>query len=246
MRHNPDYAVDGAELIGVVKDLIRESPWCTFVSHVPPVQGESAAPGDGPGLGERPSLVASHYPVMLEEDVFGERAGTCDPAEEIVLYSHVGRPDEQRHQLGQHPVLAVIQGPHGYISPGWYGTRPNVPTWNFAAAHLSGIPELLPDAENLAVLDRLVEHFEKVLPDPHLLHATEENSDYAHRIVQGTVGFRLRVTHIEAKEKMNQDKPADSVRSVIGHLRGDGPYADAALADRMERVNAQKLEADDD
>ncbi len=238
MRHNPDYAVDDAELIGMVKGLIRENPWCTFVSHVPPVQGESAAQGEG----AVPGMVASHYPVMLEEDVFPERGGAEG---EVVLVSHVGRPDEQKHQLGHHAMLAVIQGPHGYISPGWYGYRPNVPTWNFAAAHLSGTPEILPDAENLAVLDRLVEHFEQVLPEPHLLHATAENSEYAQRIVRGTAGFRMRVTHIEAKEKMNQDKPASSVRTIIGQLRGEGPYANSALADRVERVNAEKLKEAD-
>lgn len=231
MRHNPDYAVDDAALTAFVKDLIRENPWCTFVSHVP---DESPA--------GRHSLVASHYPVLLEEDVFPDRESSAD--EGIVLVSHVGRPDEQKHQLGQHQMLAITQGPHGYISPGWYGYRPNVPTWNFAAAHLSGTPEILPDAQNLAVLERLVEHFESVLPDPHLLHATDENSEYAHRIVRGTVGFRMRIEHIEAKEKMNQDKPAESVRTIIDQLRGSGPYANSVLADRVERVNAGRLAAE--
>lgn len=210
MRHNPDYAFDDPE---GVKELVRENPWATFVSHVP---------GEG--------LVASHYPVLLDEEDEG-----------IVLLSHVGRPDEVKHQLGQHEVLVIIQGPHGYISPSWYGYRPNVPTWNFATAHLHGTPEILSDAENLAVLDRLVEHFERVLPDPHLLHATQENSEYAHRIVKGTVGFRLRVDRMVAKEKMNQDKPAESIRTIIDTLKAPGPYHNPALAHRMERVNGDRL-----
>lgn len=210
MRFNPDYALEDVERI---KQLVRENPWATFISHVPE-QG----------------LVASHYPVLLDED-----------AEGIVLLSHVGRPDETKHQLGAHPMMVVIEGPHGYISPGWYGYRPNVPTWNFVVAHLHGTAEILPDAENLAVLDRLVEHFEKVLPDPHLLHATQQNSDYAHRIVKGTVGFRMRVDHFEAKEKMNQGKPVDSIRTIVQTLRQPGPYSNPALADRVEQVNAETL-----
>ncbi|WP_120003937.1 FMN-binding negative transcriptional regulator [Nesterenkonia muleiensis] len=210
MRDNPDYAFSDPE---GVKDLVRENPWATFVSHVP---------GEG--------LIASHYPVLLDEEADG-----------VVLLSHVGRPDEVKHQLGRHEMLVIIQGPHGYISPSWYGYRPNVPTWNFTTAHLRGTPEILPDTENLAVLDRLVEHFEKVLPDPHLLHATQQNSEYAQRIVRGTVGFRMRVEHIEAKEKMNQDKPAESVRNIIATLREPGPYQSPALADRMEHVNADTL-----
>ncbi|PRZ17560.1 FMN-binding negative transcriptional regulator [Nesterenkonia sandarakina] len=219
MRHNPDYALEDLEAI---KDLITAHPWCTFVGHTPA------------------GLVASHYPVILEEQ--------ADDDDALVLLSHVGRPDEAKLGLGgaggsePSELLAIIQGPHGYISPSWYGYRPNVPTWNFAAAHLYGVPEVLSDAENLEVLHRLVAHFEIPLPDPHLLDATDENSDYARRIVRGTVGFRLRVTRFEAKEKMSQDKPMESVRQIIEELRGDGPYADPALADRMARVNAAGLD----
>lgn len=212
MRENPDYALDDRETI---KQLIRENPWCTFVT---------AVPGEG--------LMASHYPVLLDED-----------DEDIVLMSHVGRPDEEKHQLGRHPMLAIVEGPNGYISPSWYGYRPNVPTWNFAVVHLHGTAEILSDEENLHVLDRLVEYFESPLPDPHLLHATEENSEYTHRIVRGTVGFRVRVERMEAKEKMNQDKSEESIRRIVEHLRTAGPYANPRLADRMERVNGLAEEA---
>ncbi|MDN3482830.1 FMN-binding negative transcriptional regulator [Arthrobacter sp. APC 3897] len=210
MRDNPSYALNDAEAI---KDLIRSNPWCTFISQV-----------DGAGL------VASHYPVLLDED-----------AEGIVLLSHVGRPDEVKHELGRHEMLAVIQGPHGYISPGWYDGGPAVPTWNFVAAHLRGTPEILSDEENLSVLDRLVEHFEAPLPEPRLLHASSENSEYARRIVHGTVGFRLRVTRIEGKDKMSQGKSPETIRSVIDHLQQPGPYANPPLAGRMRQVNAETL-----
>lgn len=210
MRDNPDYALDDVD---AVSDLVRQYPWCTFVS-VTPDRG----------------IVASHYPVLLDEDAYAQRG-------ELVLLSHMGRPDERKHRLGEGEMLAIVQGPHGYISPSWYGYRPNVPTWDFAVAHLGGRPAVLSDDENLEVLDRLVEHFERVLPEPHYLHATAENSEYAHRIVHGTVGFRLPVTRIEAKEKMNQDKPVAAISSIIDNLRRPGPYRNPGLANRIERVN---------
>ncbi|GAB3595567.1 FMN-binding negative transcriptional regulator [Microbacterium tumbae] len=205
MRPNPDYAFEDAE---GVRALVRENPWGTIVSFVP---------GKG--------LVASHYPLLLEED-----------AEGIVLVSHVGRPDERLHELGAHEVMVIVYGPQGYVSPSWYETSPAVPTWNFAVAHLHGIPEILSDEENLAVLDRLVAHFEAPLPEPHLMRSTRENAAYAERIVHGTVGFRLRVDRFEAKEKMSQDKPAEVVERVIEALRSPGPYENPRLAARMERA----------
>jgi transcriptional regulator len=215
MRHNPDYALDDLE---TVRALVRENPWATIVSHVP-------------GTG----LVASHYPVLLDED-----------AEGLVLLSHVGRPDERLHQLGQHETMVIVYGPHGYVSPGWYDVSPAVPTWDFAVAHLHGTPEILSDEENLAVLDRLVAWFESPLPDPFLMRRTLENTAYAERIVHGTVGFRLRVDRIDAKEKMHQDKPAEVISRVIDALRRPGPYENPRLADRIAAVNSGALRAQEE
>lgn len=206
MRQNPSFALADET---AVKQLIREHPWVTIVSDT-----------DAAGL------VASHYPVVLDEE-----------AEGIVLLSHVGRPDEQLHELGRHEVLVIVQGPHGYISPGWYDANPAVPTWNFVAAHLSGTPEILSDAENLRVLEALVDHFEDRMPEPRRMRGTLENSAYADRIAAGTVGFRLRVDRLIAKRKMSQNKPAETVDRIIAELEGDGPYASEALAAEMRRTH---------
>jgi transcriptional regulator len=206
VRNNPSFALDQVE---EVRRLVREFPWVTLIS--------ATTAGD---------LVASHYPVIL------------DPAAadgEIVLLSHVGRPDEQLHELGSHELLVIVQGPHGYISPGWYDATPAVPTWNFVTAHLHGTPEVLDDAENLRVLADLVDHFEDRMEQPRRMNGTLANAAYAERIVAGTVGFRLRVTRFTAKNKMSQNKPAETVDRIIAELEADGPYASAALAAEMRR-----------
>lgn len=192
------------------RDLITRFPWATMFS----------APPSGP--------VASHYPFLLEE-------GTDD----LVLVSHVGRPDETLHRLGEQELLVVFQGPSGYVSPGWYGAGPAVPTWNFATVHCWGRPEVLSDAENLAVLERLVDHFEDPLPTPFRLNGTLANTAYAERIVGGTVGFRMRVTRWEGKDKMSQDKPAEVVERIVTALRSPGPYRNEALAARMDTVHGR-------
>jgi transcriptional regulator len=200
MRNTPRYILDDPD---EVKRLIRENPWASIISHT--------ATG----------LVASHYPVVLEEDEKG-----------ISIVSHVGRPDEELHELGAHEVLVIIQGPHGYISPGWYENVSFIPTWNHVTAHLYGTPEILSDAENFRVLDELVDHFEKVMPDPISLDIDET---YARRIAKGTVGIRIRVTRFDARLKLSQDKPAHVFDTIVGALEGDGPYNSAPLAAEMRR-----------
>jgi transcriptional regulator len=201
MRYTPSYLLTDEN---EVKRLIRENPWATIVS--------TTAKG----------MVASHYPVVLEED-----------AEGISIVSHVGRPDERNHELGQHEVLVIIQGPHGYVSPGWYGNGDFVPTWNHVTAHLYGTPELLGDEENFGVLSDLVDYFEKRMPEPVSLQLDEEA---ARHIATGTVGIRIRVTRFDARLKLSQNKAPEVAERVIAALEGEGPYASPALAAEMRRI----------
>lgn len=185
----------------VVKRLIEENPWAILVSH-----------GDG--------LVASHCPVLLDRE-----------AEEPTLLTHLGKPDDELHGLGEGEMLAIVQGNHGYVSPSWYapGATP-APTWNFTVAHCYGTPELLTEEENLAVLTRLVERFERHVEKPLLL-----DPEWGAQAAKGTVGIRLRVDRFVCKRKLSQDKDPVSRQQAIGALREPGPYHHPALADEMER-----------
>jgi transcriptional regulator len=199
MRPNPLFASDDPEL---VKQLVREHPWATLVT-------QTAA-----------GLVASHYPVMLDEE-----------AEDLTLLTHLGRPDDEVLEIDRGEVLVVVQGHHGYISPGWYSESERlVPTWNFTVAHLHGTPQILSEDENLEVLTRLVAYFERHLDEPFHLDREE-----ATPIAKGTVGLRIPVDRFEMKRKLSQNKDDETRRSVIEALRKGGPYRHPALAEEMER-----------
>ncbi len=203
MRRTPHFLLQDVE---EVRRLIRENPWGTFVSSTPN------------------GLVASHYPILLEESAPG-----------LSIVSHFGRPDEEAHELGRHEVLLIVQGPHGYISPGWYDEGDIVPTWNHVTAHLYGVPELLGEEENLRVLARLVDEFEERMPEPRSLRLDPE---YAARVAKGTVGLRLRVTRFDARAKLSQNKPPHVRQRIVSELEGQGPYSSAALAAEMRRLGS--------
>ena len=204
MRNTPSFLMTDPN---EVKRLIRENPWATIVSNT----------SNG--------LVASHYPVMLEET-----------EDSISIVSHVGRPDEKLHELGEHEVLVIIQGPHGYISPGWYRDDKSgfVPTWNHVTAHLYGVPQILLDAENFEVLDKLVDHFEDRMPEPISLDIDEQA---ARRIALGTVGLRLVVTRFDARAKLSQNKAPEVVDRIIDELQAGEQYSNPDLAREMRRVH---------
>lgn len=169
--------------------------------------------------------VASHYPILLDRE-----------ADELTVISHVGRPDERIHELGMHPVLLIVHGPQGYVSPGWYDDSPAVPTWNFVVVHLWGTPELLDAEENLRMLGELVDRFEGPRDRPRRMLGSPGDAAYARRIHSGTVGYRLRVARFEGKRKLGQDKPPEVARAVIARLETDPLYANPALAAAMKEI----------
>lgn len=197
MRHTPSYIVTDPQW---VKALVAANPWATIVS--PTAAG----------------LVGSHYPVLLEED-------PTDPAA-IILVSHVGRPDDELHELGAHEVLVIIQGPHGYVSPSVYGNGENIPTWDHLTAHLYGIPEILGDEENYQVLSDLTDHFEHHREGGRSLANDEAGS---RRAAMGTRGFRLRVTRFDARAKLSQNKSPEVMARIADDLEVNYPALAAAV-----------------
>ena len=189
--------------VGEIRRLIDRHPWVTLVAQT----------DDG--------LVASHYAVMLD-----------DERDDLTIVGHVGKPDDLILGLGDRELLVVVQGPHGYVTPRWYGDVPAVPTWNFVSAHLSGIPELLTPDENLRVLERLVARFEGDDADARGLYALPNDAAFVERLERGTVGFRLTPTRVTAKRKLSQNKSAEVVDTVIQGVSPQNPE----LAAEMRRA----------
>lgn len=200
MRHTPHFLMtEPAE----VKRLIRQNPWATFVSH-------TAA-----------GLVASHYPVLLDEG-----------RDDISILSHFGRPDDITHELGQHEVLVIIQGPHDYVSPSWYEEGDVVATWNHVTAHLYGVPEILSEEAHYQALSHLTDHFESQYPDGRSLAQDEERT---RRLAKGAVGVRLTVTRFDARAKLSQNKKPQVVDRIVEEFESRHP----SLGAEMRRISAR-------
>ncbi|RFU86999.1 FMN-binding negative transcriptional regulator [Streptomyces triticagri] len=189
--------------VDALRGLIAGHGWVTLVS----------AADAGP--------VVSHLPVLLEN------GRGCE------IVGHLARADAERHRLGEHPVVVVVQGPHGYVSPTLYAAGPYVPTWNFVVAHLHGTPEVLGGDETFDVLRRTVDHFEAERPVPWRLESVPE---YAHSLAPYTTGFRLRPDRIVGKQKLSQEKPRAVAERVITALGGDDPQRNPQLAAAMRQV----------
>lgn len=158
---------------------------------------------------------ASHVPFLYDRDA-------------NVLHAHVARANPQWQQFGAtREVLAIFQGPHGYVSPTWY-VDPGVPTWNYAAVHVYGTATAIEDADATARhVEALAARFEQQSPSPWV-------PSYDKRRLAGIVGVEIAVTEIQGKLKLSQNRSAADRAQVIARLEASGSDNDAALARLMK------------
>jgi transcriptional regulator len=165
---------------------------------------------------------ASHLP-MLHRSECGN-AGA--------LLSHMARANPQwQHFASGREALAIFHGPHGYISPSWYQTKPAVPTWNYAAVHAYGVPKVFSDHGRIvALLEELVTVYESGFEEPWPGNLPD---DYRDKMIQSIVAFEMPISRIEGKFKLNQNRPAADIQNVIETLRRSPDADNQALARLM-------------
>jgi transcriptional regulator len=166
--------------------------------------------------------VASPLPFLVRRDEAGG----------LVLRAHMARanPQWRSFQPGVE-VLVMFLGPHGYVSPSWYATAPNVPTWNYAAVHAYGPPRVIEDTGQ--VLQLLRESAARYEAGQERPWAPEQAEEYVHRLIAGIVAFEVRVTRLEGKFKLSQNRSEEDQRGVLEALEASTLPEDRRLAALM-------------
>ena len=172
--------------------------------------------------------VISHLPVLVERD----RGRLC------LLHAHVAKGNDHWRSLNGRPATMVVNGPHCYVSAGWYRERRVVPTWNYVTVHLHGTARLETElaAKRRMVAD-FVAHFEGGQNEPWTIPVDE--AGYMDALLDGIVAFTIDVDRLEATWKLNQNHPAERRRRVIAALLQSGRPNEVAIAELMQRSSAQ-------
>lgn len=161
-------------------------------------------------------LTANHIP--LRAQLAGLGSG--------VLRGHIARANSLWRDLSPGAaVLAVFTGPDAYVSPRWYPSKQQhgkvVPTWNYAAVHVSGTIRFIDDAAWLReFVAALTELHEAASVDRW--HVSDAPGDYIDGMLRAIVGFEITVTEVVGKFKGSQNRPAADRTAVAAALRAAG------------------------
>jgi len=162
----------------------------------------------------------THTPFLIDE-------------EQGSLIGHIARANPQWHSWDASTTAKVIfTGPHAYISPSYYASDFNVPTWNYTAVSVSGKLDVIEKSEEkLAFLDRLTAHYE-----PQEAPWTLDRNDARYmNLLDGIVVFKVSMDHVAASFKLNQNKTIADQESVIAALYKSGNASDQEVAAMMQK-----------
>jgi transcriptional regulator len=178
--------------------------------------------------------VGVHVPFLVEETAGGGLEVRLHVARANPIHGHIGAGAK---------ALIVCSGADAYISPDWYGVPSQVPTWTYTAVHLRGVARTLPEAENLAHVDRLSAFFEaRLAPKPAW---TSAKMDAARRaaMLKAIVAIALQVESLEAQKKLIQHKGRTEHDGAIAGLRARGDAGSLAIAGLMQATARHKFGA---
>lgn len=172
--------------------------------------------------GEAP-LVA-HAPVLVDRDDRGVAR----------LLLHLSRGNAIARVLPTRAVI-VVTGADAYISPDWYTTENQVPTWNYVAAELTGTLTPTDDATLLDILARQSAMFEGRLPKDRPWTLDKLAPATLATLQKGIVGVTFAIESARGTRKLSQNKSAGDHAAVIAALDASDRAGERDIARDMRQ-----------
>ena len=189
-----------------------------------------------------PELIRS----FIEENSFGILVSSVDGSsiqethtpflqskDNEYLKGHIARANDHWRNWEKNAMVKVIfHGAHCYVSPNFYKSDFNVPTWNYTAVSIEGEIEIIEAlAEQKVFMHALVDANESMFPEPWFL---DEDNEKLMKLFSAVVFFKIRITKTEAKFKLNQNKSTEDKEAVIKRLEESGSNFENEVARLMK------------
>ncbi len=176
--------------------------------------------------------LASHVPLLVIRDAeTGARR----------LQFHVARPNPLHSVLAQSPrIMVIVSGPDAYISPDWYVSDDQVPTWNYIAAHIVGTARAMTPDEAHAHVEAMSLAFERRLLPKKPWSTSKMTEQKLAMMLRAIVPVEVSAENIECSFKLSQNK-SEGDRLEAAHMldwRGspNEKAVAAAMRARLKRV----------
>ena len=153
-------------------------------------------------------------------------------------YADDGTPHVAFHVARNNPLikladgisswLLAVSGADAYVSPDWYVSPDQVPTWLYQVVHLTGTVRTLSDDELAEQIETLSAKFEDRLLPKKPWVSSKMTAGRLEALKKAIVGLVMTVDEIEGSFKLNQHK-SDADYTALTEALATQPEADARL-----------------
>ena len=140
---------------------------------------------------------------------------------------------------GKSNWLIEVNGADTYVSPHWYASPDQVPTWLYQAVHLSGRARTMSAHELGQHLDALSAKFEGWLAPKPSWSTGEITAGRREAMMKAIVGLVMTVENIEGSFKLNQHKSDVDHAAIAIELLGQGDADARRIGKRMVALRPQ-------
>ena len=145
------------------------------------------------------------------------------------LLFHVSHSNRAAAQLEGARAIASVLGPDAYISPDWYRSADQVPTWNYVAVEAEGPLRRVEEEELIAMLDSLSSAHEERLTPKRVWTRDKMAEGRFEAMLKAIVGFELRIEALRGTRKLGQHKGVEDRQGVADALAALGRTEAAEL-----------------
>ncbi len=136
-------------------------------------------------------------------------------------------------------MTAIFSGPHAYISPRWYSSSDQVPTWNYSAVFAEGRATLLNEDRLVPLLKTLTDSEENRTRNKSKWSTKEVGTTKYRSMMKAIVGIELQIEKIYGKLKMSQNRSSKDRVGAINGLRESASENHVAVAKMIKEINEE-------
>jgi transcriptional regulator len=173
----------------------------------------------------------------------------ASPLPFYLTYADDGTPQAAFHAARHNPLvkladgtstwLLAVNGADAYVSPDWYVSPDQVPTWLYQAVHLTGTVRILSDDELAVQLDTLSAKFENRLVPKTPWTSSKMTAGRLDALKKAIVGMVMTVEDTEASFKFSQHKSEADFAAIGNALASQADAGSLQIAGLMRETRPQ-------
>jgi len=132
--------------------------------------------------------------------------------------------------------LVAVWGADAYVSPRWYASPDQVPTWLYESVQLAGPVRVMNAAEQRDHLDRLTAAFEAHQAPQRPWTVDSVTPGRREGLMRAIVAIEMTIESVEGSFKLNQHKSDADQIAIAGALAGQGDAGPRAIAAHMKAL----------